>query len=789
MFAHLDGLTGRGQDLADHSRHVSALCADAVRSVVLTAVATLIGLIHDMGKGTEAFQIYLRVSAGTEEGKASCGQVHHAPIGAVYAFRRWYQEKGELAEKLTAQIVMMTVYAHHAGLMDVITPSGETLLLEKMENPNEHLSIDEAVWNFHSEVADTAELDGLFRDAVIEIRGYLDRLNAAGVKKKAFANGLLIRYLLGVLVDADRWDSACFAYGEDPFRSSSSPDWNNILSLLNIYVSKLPNAGRIGEIRTGISDACERAAELSPYVSDGLYRLSVPTGGGKTFASLRFALRFAALHPERIRRILYIIPFNTILDQNARDIREAVGDSVGILEHHSGVVFDEHASPGEIENYRRLTERWDCDLILTSMVQFLNSFFSSSNTDARRLAHLSGSVLIFDEIQALPKRCTQLFEQAVDFLTAVLHCTIVLCTATQPDLHFHAEPREMIPDTAGLFRELKRTALIDESRAALTFAEAAERVRELVGRYGSVLMIVNTKAAAREMGMLVKESGIPTLHLSTDMVPAHRLEIIDRIRNRDRSEPLFCVSTALIEAGINISFPCVVRSLTGLGSILQAAGRCNRNAELGDGVYGDVYIWSLNEESLKKLPEIEAAQQVTRGLLASAYEPDSPEGIGLYYRNERKDKDFAKLLPYPVTDPADTLFSLLGVNGKSYAEIPETRRSLGTFFPVPAAFRTAEDKFRVIDQDTISVLVPYKRGEEIITALCSLPGMDEKIRLLREAGRYSVSLYEHKFRKLRDELKAVRYLEDSGVYILDKAYYSLDYGVTDTPAAMDYLDL
>lgn len=787
MLAHIDSLTGREQGLADHSRHVSGLCSQSARSVMLSDTAALIGLIHDMGKGTEAFQSYLCASAAREEGKASRGQVHHAPIGAVYAFRRWYRTEGDPAEKLTVQIVIMTVYAHHAGLMDVVTPTGETLLLEKMEHPDERLFIDEAIRNFCNEVAGETELDGLFREAAAEIRGYLDRLSTAGIKKKTFVNGLLIRYLLGVLVDADRWDSACFAYGEDPFRQSSVPDWDSALSLLNSHVARFPNNGRIGQIRTGISAACEQAAGSSSDAAGGLYRLSVPTGGGKTFASLRFALRFVGLHPDRVRRLFYIIPFNTILDQNARDIREALGDTVGILEHHSGVIFDGQTDLGEIENYRRLTERWDSDLILTSMVQFLNSFFSSSNTDARRLAHLSDSVIVFDEIQALPKRCTQLFEQAVDFLTAVLNCTVVLCTATQPDLHFHTEPREMIPDTAGLFRDLKRTALIDESRTAMTYVEAAGRARSLVERYGSILMIVNTKAAAQEMAILVKESGIPTLHLSTDMVPAHRLEIIDRIRNRDRSEPMFCVSTALIEAGINISFPCVIRSLTGLGSILQAAGRCNRNAELGEGMYGDVYIWSLNEESLKKLPEIETAQKVTMGLLASAYSPDSPEGIGLYYRNERE--AFSEMLPYPVADPPDTLLSLLGVNKKSRAEIPAIQDESGAFFPVPASFRTAEEKFRVIDQDTIPVLVPYKRGEEIITALCSMPGMDEKIWLLRDAGRYSVSLYEHKFRKLRDEIKAIRYLGDSGIFILDKAYYSLDYGVTDTPAAMDYLDL
>ncbi len=777
MIAHFDCKTGREQSLSEHSRNVSDLCGQAAFSLQMKALASLIGLIHDMGKATESWQRYLRISVGLEDGSATRGSVHHAPIGAIFVYKRWFRQDAELPLKTAVQIIMLTVYGHHSGLMDVITPDGQLQLLAKLEQDPEALNYNEAVDNFIRDVCPLSELDTCFADAVSEMQAFLEKLKSSTISDQAFMRGLLTKELFGILVDADRWDSSCFEYETDPKQGKAHPNWSNALDNLNRDLSQMDHSSMINQIRRRISDNCEQAAKGSGK----LFRLSVPTGGGKTFASLRFALKYSALHSEDINRIFYIIPFNTILDQNAKEIRRVLGDTIRILEHHSNVVFEGESADEEIENHRLLTERWDSDLILTSMVQFLNCFYTADNSDARRLPHLTDSVLVFDEIQSLPKKCTRLFERAIDYLTEFCGCTVILCTATQPALEFHLTPFEMVPDVQVLFKELKRTQLIDETQRALSYSEASEKAINLVEQYGAVLMIVNTKEAARKMAELMKEFGVTTAHLSTDMVPAHRMQVIESIKNRDKNQPFFCVSTALIEAGIDISFPCVVRSLAGLGSILQAAGRCNRNGELGKEALGTVYIWKLRDERLGNLPEIATAQQVTYGILNSDFLPDSPEGIDRYFQNERN--AFDCLSDYPITEPKAFLTDLYGKNTYSRKSIIDRQKSV--FFPIPGAFRTVGERFNVIDARTMRVLAPFEKGEEIIKELCTVRDLKKMIHLLRESQQYSVSLYKNRFLDFCRNNR-IRYVENSGVYILMKEYYSLETGVTDAPSAAEF---
>lgn len=778
MVAHVDCKTRRIQTLREHSINVSELCGQLAYNLHMKALPTLCGLLHDMGKGTQQFQSYLLISAGIKPGSVQRGSVHHAPIGAIYVYRRWYDPNRELASRTSAQLLMMAIYGHHTGLMDVVTYGGVIQLLERMQQNTDILDYEEAVHYFEEQICSASRLDSLFDTSVEEVKGFLSQLKSAGIKDKAFIRGVLAKELLGILVDADRWDSACFEYATDSKEKRSLPDWENALQRLNDHLAGMDQSGEINRIRSKVSSDCEAAASGNNH----LYRLSVPTGGGKTFASLRFALKYAQSHTPNVNRVFYIIPFNTILDQNAKDIREVLGNSLRILEHHSNVVFTGDDADEEYANYRLLTERWDSDLILTSMVQFLNCFYRANNSDVRRLPHLSGSVLVFDEIQSLPKKCTHLFEQAIDFLTEFCDCTVVLCTATQPALQFHRDPVELVSNVESLFQKLKRTRIIDQTKISLSYLEASERAEEMVRQYGAVLMIVNTKEAAREIATQMGARGVPTVHLSTDMVPAHRIQIIEAIKNRGRTKPLFCVSTALIEAGINISFPCVIRSLAGLGSILQAAGRCNRNGELGSGKLGDVYVWSLNEEKLGNLQEISQAQQLTYGVFKSHYEADSPEGIAQYYQNERN--EFRKLAEYPVYELNATLLDLLGKNTTFRKEISEKYNS--TYFPIPGAFQTAGEKFQVVDSQTKSVLVPYEEGQEIITRLCASRDMKELTHLLREAQQYCVSLYENRFNSFFSEDK-IQYNENFGVYILRKEYYSQETGVTDTPSRKEIL--
>ena len=763
LIAHKRKSDNFEQSIALHSRNVARLCSASMARMGFAELGYLAGLLHDLGKCTVRWQTYF-LDRFYGRPTVAKGDVHHAPTGAVFAFERWYC--GQFAEKAAAQIMAMAIYGHHGGLMDAFRVDGTSALLEKMAQNKDELCCDEAMENFFREVCTPEELDSRFRQAAAEIEKKRASIDA-------FSAGLLMRALLGALVDADRWDSACFEFGEDPFTDAAAPDWAAAFNALERKLAEFPSDTPLAGIRAEISNACLSAAERRP----GIFTLTVPTGGGKTLSSLRFALRHAEMNGQN--HVFYIIPFNTILDQNSRDIRNTLGETVTVLEHHSNVVFDEKTSDDEIENYRLLTERWRSDLVLTSMVQFLNAFYSASNTDARRLCALTNSVIIFDEVQALPKKCTKLFEKAIRFLANFCGCTVVLCTATQPQLLL--DTTEIMPDTQELFASLRRTRLIDETGVGKSVERAASDLARLIQKHGSVLMIVNTKRMAHRLYESVRQSGVACVHLSTDMYPEHRLRLIDEIKNRPVGEPFFCVSTALIEAGINISFPCVVRSLTGLGSILQAAGRCNRNAELPDGTLGEVHIWRLSEERLIGLPEIAGAQECSVGLLTArgASAADAPESIAEYYAIERK--YFDRLLPYPArADGIDvTLLDILGCNG--HVSQNEARK-----LALCGAYRTAEKLFRVISSDTTQVLVERDRGEALAAELAGDPPMAQKLRLLREAQRYSLSLFSPVFSTLLSE-GAIWKIESSGVYVLRKEHYDPETGLTMAAQIMEDL--
>ena len=337
-----------------------------------------------------------------------------------------------------------------------------------------------------------------------------------------------------------------------------------------------------------------------------------------------------------MRRIFYVIPFNTILDQNAGALRDALQNYEGILEHHSNVVMDDEA---EQSAYTRLAERWDSDIILTSFVYFMNTLYRKENTDARRMHRLQRSVIIFDEVQAIPQNCIRLFERAAQFLVRGLGCTAVLCTATQPSLAL--EGADIIQNAGALFQSLRRMEIIDETRPARTCEEAAQNALSLLREYGAVLMIVNTKKAAESVYQKVKDgapANVHCFHLSTNMCPAHRMETLEELRALLKNgASVFLISTSLIEAGVDVSFPIVIRSFAGLPSILQAAGRCNRN---GEQALGRVYVWTLSEEKLERLPFVQHGQALTADVMLMAREErldlQDLVCIRLYFDKEQK---------------------------------------------------------------------------------------------------------------------------------------------------------
>ena len=827
--AHIRESDGKEQTLSSHCRNVAALCSRGAAIVGLSKLARLIGLMHDMGKATDEFADYLR--AALRDDKANSPH-HHAPTGAIYAYRRWFmRENAPSCERAAAQIAMLCILGHHAGLTDCLDVKGQSTLLKNMKDEAVPVHADEAIAWFLQNIADEAELDTLYESACRELNALFPDLDRPSANT-AVALGLISRLMLSALVDADRWDSACFEYNENPFEAAAAPDWNALLNTFEQFRrTHLSGEGDINRIRADISDLCWQKA-----ASDmGIVTLSVPTGGGKTFSSLRYALRHAALNGQR--RIFYIIPYNTILDQNARDIREALADYPSILEHHSNVVIESEdkrradrsagrhsnaESEDEQDTYKRLTERWDSDIILTSLVQFLNACYAAPNSAARRFHALTNAVLIFDEIQSLPKACKVLFERAIQFLTQYCRSTVVLCTATQPRLSLTPAPVELMPHVDALYERLKRVRYIPQLDADRTCASAGAEIARMLEEK-SVLAILNTKVAAwnvydaatqalRERGharaafdphlpeealsdAVRASSPDETLcvHMSTLLCPAHRKKLIAWIKAWLRAgRRVLCVSTALIEAGINVSFPVVIRDLAGLPSVVQAAGRANRNMEYGR---GDVLIWNFPEETraLAHLEDVQHGADITRTFLNSASidndELDSPKMIENYFNQEARYIEEKQKFPVEVREDglrkSCYLTELLGKNTQIVSGIGKYK-SLKPLV-LHQSFRTAGKYFYVIPDDTKSVLVPWGGGAELIAALNGEHDMREEIRLLRRAQAYSVNVYDNMYRRLKNA-GAISLIGNSGVCALAEGFYSDAGGVSVEQSELELLE-
>ena len=755
--------------------------------------------MHDMGKATRDFAQYLRTPAKAAVRPALPHA--HAPIGAAYAYERWFRNDDERSRRLAAQCVSLCIFGHHAGLCDCLDRTGKSPYADAMKHERSSRHYGEATTAFLRGVASVDELDALYESACAEVSAFVFRASADAVpRERHFRQGMLCRLLLSILVDADRWDAACFEYGRSALAEEPVPDWQRLLNTFDAYrAAHLTGTGPIDRVRASIAEDCFARAADAP----GIVTLTVPTGGGKTFSSLRYALKHAAVN--RHRRIFYIIPYNTILDQNARDIRAALGDDPSILEHHANVVVEPEGGKTREEaeaQYRQLTERWDSGIILTSLVQFLNACYTSSNTDVRRMHRLTNAILIFDEVQSLPRHCKTLFEWAIGFLSACCGCTVVLCTATQPRLELSRKPTELMPNVDERYEQLRRVRYVPELDGGRTYASAALQIARLAQAH-SVLAVVNTRRAAYSLYAMTRASlaergvrfaevdaaapdarlasavqAIPAGHvlcvyLSTLLCPAHRKGLIGWIKAFLKAgRRVLCFSTSLIEAGVNVSFPVVIRSLAGLPGIVQAAGRANRSMEYAEGL---VYVWDFHEEELHCLKDVQQGANITRALLSVegfADSMDMPESLKCYFDREadyvRGEKD------YPCREAGRSLTELLSDN-TARSTAAKGYRSTSTLV-LRQSFREAGTRFEVIPQRSRAVIVPYREGRSIIEALRAAHDMQETIRLLRAAQAYTVALYDDQYRRL-EQAGALLPVGESGAVALAEGYYDAQTGV------------
>ncbi|MEL7610281.1 MAG: CRISPR-associated helicase Cas3' [Bacillota bacterium] len=808
MFAAHIREDGTEQSVEQHLLGVAALGGCFGEKMELSYLAQLIGMLHDFGKYTAAFDAYIRYSHLHPEDRSLRGKIPHALQGALYFCERLGSTSPPRRAAATAALC---VASHHGGLMDCVSPDGELLFYKQLERSDPKLHYSEARENYLRECALAIEFDSLFARAAEEFAALMERLKEQKLLCK-FNLHLVVRFLFSCLIDADRYDTYCFSAGTSP-NSPSPPPWAIMLERLEGYLRRKnpvpfppkraaellaadgsgPTPGEhIGLIRAAISMRCHGAAQYPT----GIYRLSVPTGGGKTLSSLRFALAHALKHGKD--RIIYVIPFTTILDQNAAVIREALGSEARILEHHSNVLPEKQP---DSEDYELLTERWNSDVILTTMVQFLNTLFAGGTRSARRMHSLCNAVLIFDEIQTIPVKCINLFNQALNFLCRACNSTVVLCTATQPELScverplLFSEHPELIPETVSLFRALRRTRIVD-SRApgGYTPELLADFWFERMAGLHTGLAVLNTKKDARALykevcrrnGLLPDGERYQIYHLSAAMCPAHRRRALDAMLSEMKAGRVLCISTQLIEAGVDISFHLAIRALAGLDSVAQTAGRCNRNAEAA---LREVYIVNIAGERLGNLPEIELGKQAAQNVLDSRrFDADSllsPEAMELYYSMYYayiKNK-----MDYPLHNaglgPSATLYDLLGDNRLGCGVNPNQTKNL----PLAQAFGTAGRLFEAIE-NTATLLVSFGEGEQLIEALrCGELRMAERKKILRRAQQYSVNIYEDAKKQLEKE-GAIEVLPD-GILVLNKRFYHDEYGVTTQGEKMELLTI
>ena len=631
-----------GQSIEAHLKGTGELAETFAAEFGAAANGKLCGLAHDIGKYSDEFQLRLR------GGK----KVDHATAGAIECF------------KIKAAFEAVCVIGHHSGLpnvghKDADTTESQTFFGRKLRAEQGGIPDYRKNWNGHIALPQ-------------------DYFRPSG---RGFATAFYIRMLYSCLVDADYIDTETFMNG-DAGRGNYEP-LSALCDKLTAYISKWNNPTReIDILRQKILNSCIEKASAPR----GIFSLTVPTGGGKTVASMAFALNHAVANS--MKRIIYVIPYTSIIEQNAKVFRDILGQE-NVVEHHSQVSYELSENADELEYRSALaTENWDAPVIVTTAVQFFESLYANRSSKCRKLHNIANSVIIFDEAQMIPSNNLRPCVAAIAELVRAYNATAVLCTATQPAidemlLEYSKKESvvELCPDVDGMFEKFRRTSFEKEGR--LTTDELVSRLES----QQQVLCIVNTRKFAQEVYEALPSEG--RFHLSTLMCPVHRKQKLDEIRERLKSgKTCRVVSTSLIEAGVDVDFPRVFREMAGLDSILQAAGRCNREGKRS--AESSIVTVFESENKVNKLIAVnrDAAEETVRDWT----QPNTTSTIERYFKAYR---DFLR-------------------NDDKSGVITASEKGIsGCGLP----FEWIAKEFKLIDQNTFAVYIPIGEGKELVSRL------------------------------------------------------------------------
>jgi CRISPR-associated endonuclease/helicase Cas3 len=748
MFAHsLDGRpVGKWEPLSHHLEAVGERAADFAAIFGWAETARVAGQLHDIGKCSAAFQAYIAASRDAAAGGRRGPD--HSTAGARVAAAAYPGSLGRL--------LAFAIAGHHAGLADA----------KELER---RLVDDYAIepydgWRSHCSAPPAAA-------ALAPARKF------DSSDHKGFSESFLTRMLFSCLVDADFLETEAFyarATGERVERgghASIEALRNRLQSYMLDKRVQSPKSS-INALRARVLDHALEKAALPP----GLFTLTVPTGGGKTLASLSFALDHVVRHG--MTRVIYVIPYTSIIEQTAQVFREALDAPGDVLEHHfsfdweraigsrDDVAKADDEGQGGVGKLRRAAENWDVPLVVTTAVQFFESLFANRTSRCRKLHNLAGAVIVLDEAQTLPINLLRPCMVAMDELCRNYGASVVLCTATQPALREKdgfkggfkiCEDRELAPDPRALYTTLKRVTV--ETLAEPT----ADTV--IVTRFAEqpqMLCIVNSRAHARALFEMICDLPGAT-HLTTLMCPRHRRAVLQVVRDRlASSRPVRLVATSLIEAGVDVDFPEVWRAAAGLDSIAQAAGRCNREGRLES---GRTVVFVPAEA--KPPRALEAYWQATRPVLRKHLDLLGLDAVEAYFR---------ELYWQKGSDALDAA----NVDGRRGVLVAIRERAGDFGFP----FRSIAEAFRLIDDIMESVVVPWRANasdEDADRLLRGIANMDRpRAADLRRLQQYTVSIP----RKARDKwlaagaLRPVHPALGEGLLCFDDlAHYRADTGL------------
>jgi len=726
---------GERQTVKAHLEGVSKL-AEGFSVDFLKPLAKKAAFDHDLGKYALKYQWRLD-DDNIKFSHAACGALEY----------KKFADKNDCFASLFAPLMEYCIAGHHTGLMDGGTDadnSDSPTLSGTLKRGNEYTGDSD-----YSAYATEIEFATLTQEEITP--PYNELCSAKDPTELIERYAFFTKFVFSCLTDADFLDTEIFC--NKNVERGMSGDFEKALDKLNRELSDMPSDNPLRQARSRIQQQAFDNSVNKSHISI----LDMPTGSGKTLCSLKLALESGK------KRIIYVIPYTSIIEQTANKFEKMFGDVLPVLQHHSNYSYDGTTEEEKktAEKLKRTCENWDAPLIITTSVQFFQSIYHYKGSALRKLHNLRDSVIVFDEIHLIPTELLRPCLKAVGYITKYLNSEALFLSATMPDYSKLFDKflpdvnyNKLVTDRTN-FKYFKKCEYKDMGKTTLeTIAENASQCK-------NALIVVNTKKTAAELYSLVQGE---KYHLSANMTPAHRSRVIEVVRKKlKKGEPITVVSTSLVEAGVDLDFNTVFRQLSGLDSILQAGGRCNRE---GKDDKGYVYVFDI-DETYRKGSDLAMRINKTKGLLEKYQDITSYDCIKEYYDG---------IFNFNQSRIAENSIAKYNEQSNSF-----DRQGLMSPYSIP--FRSYAMQFEYISADTISIVIDDPNDQTCHELVETLRNGDMSVR--RALQKYSVSVYMNVFKDLYSQ--GVLNDHGTGIYILEnQSYYNNETGLNTQAAMQDY---